>query len=403
MNITVLGFTLPLHVIEDIIEHDDIMPIQTHKFSWSVVNALASSNNVISLISTHPVSNYPGNKRLFFRGKHFKHGNVTGVSISFINFLVFKHFTRFVACLTQGCSALFRFKPDIIIVYGVHSPFLLFGLFVRLFSRVKFVVILTDPPGVIRPKDGFFARTLKLIDIFLVKAALKGAHGVVALTQPLAKDFAANIPHLLLEGIVSELVESTAVSLAHISGLQVKDKKFKIMYAGGISHAYGVDVLIEAFKLIESNEFSLDLFGKGDLSDWVKEQAACDDRIVFHGFCSQSELIKRISSASLLVNPRPINQGFVPYSFPSKLLDYMAFGIPVVTSNLSGIPEEYSRFLYYFEREDCVSIKNKIFEISLLPSEETSKKSEAAREFVLAEKTELAQGKRLNGFLKTLI
>ena len=38
------------------------------------------------------------------------------------------------------------------------------------------------------------------------------------------------------------------------------------------------------------------------------------------------------------VNPRQNNEEFTKYSFPSKTMEYLASGVPVVAYKLDGIP-----------------------------------------------------------------
>lgn len=403
MKVTLLGFTLPKSDIDEILRTDKIMPIQTHKFAWSIVRGLSLAGNEVSLISSHPVSNYPVNKRLWFSGAAFEENGVNGIALTFINFLFLKHISRFFSCCTRGLKELIRFKPEMLLIHGVHSPFLIFGVLLHFFSRIKVVVILTDPPGVILPSDGLIVRILKRFDIALVRLALSSVDGVVALTHSLADDFAPGAPNLLLEGIIDQDVEKLARQQLRLVDAPNSNVNLALMYAGGMNKAYGVDRLVEAVKLIELPNITLDLFGRGDLDDWIIQQSKFDERIRFHGFVSQSDLLRNIISATVLVNPRPIDQEFVHYSFPSKLLEYMAVGVPVVTTKLPGIPCQYSEYLFFFENDDVASINSHIFELFICSAEILRSKARCAQEFVLNSRTESAQGQRLSHFLNGLL
>ena len=50
-----------------------------------------------------------------------------------------------------------------------------------------------------------------------------------------------------------------------------------------------------------------------------------------------------------LLITRPSVDPYVRYSFPSKLLEYMGTGVPVLTTRLPGIPGEYYEFLSIIE------------------------------------------------------
>ena len=50
-------------------------------------------------------------------------------------------------------------------------------------------------------------------------------------------------------------------------------------------------------------------------------------------------------TADVLVNPR-LNEGeYTKYSFPSKTMEYLSTGRPVVCYKLDGIPDEYDKHL----------------------------------------------------------
>ena len=79
------------------------------------------------------------------------------------------------------------------------------------------------------------------------------------------------------------------------------------------------------------------------------------------------------------------------YSFPSKNMEYMVSGTPVLTTNLPGMPEEYKDYVYLFEDESVQGMARKIREVLSLPTNELYRKGRAAKEFVLNEKNNICQ------------
>ena len=113
-------------------------------------------------------------------------------------------------------------------------------------------------------------------------------------------------------------------------------------------------------------------------------------------------IIKKEIKATLLINPRFSNEEYTEYSFPSKIMEYMSTGTPVLTTKLKGIPEEYSKYLYYFEDETCQGMKNKLEEILSLNIDELNKKGKSAREFVLKNKNNIKQTKKIIELISTI-
>ena len=63
-------------------------------------------------------------------------------------------------------------------------------------------------------------------------------------------------------------------------------------------------------------------------------------RIEFLGMLPRTDVLELQSKATILVNPRQPVGDFTKYSFPSKTIEYMASGTPLLMYKLPGIPEE---------------------------------------------------------------
>ena len=83
------------------------------------------------------------------------------------------------------------------------------------------------------------------------------------------------------------------------------------------------------------------------------------------------------------------------YSFPSKTLEYMSSGTPVLTSKLSGIPSEYYDYLYVIEDRGKESIKKAIEEVFDKSEEELISTGILAKNYVLNFKNCKTQTKKI--------
>ena len=98
---------------------------------------------------------------------------------------------------------------------------------------------------------------------------------------------------------------------------------------------------------------------------------------------------------TLLINPRPTNEEYTKYSFPSKNMEYMVSGTPILTTKLPGMPKEYYKHVYLIEEENVDGLKNILIDILNKPVEELYKFGNGAKEFVLNKKSNIMQAKKI--------
>jgi len=389
-----LGFTIDDAQLDEIARNSSVLPTQTHNFAWNLVAALQAAGARVALISVLPVPNYPEYPRIIIRSGRISARGASGVSLGFVNLLVLKHVTRFAACLHRGAAFVRRQAPTVVVVHGIHTPFLLFARLLRRRQNLRICLVMTDPPGIVREADGALARLLKRLDRRLVERLASGFDGVIALTAALAEDFAPHVPRLIVDGFVNE-------ALRQGETYAPTDDTVTIAYAGGITREYGVANLVTAFRSLENPRLRLSLYGRGTLDDWVRSQCAADARITHHGVLARTDLLPQLRRAQVLVNPRPADQAWVKYSFPSKLLEYLALGVPVVTTRLSSLGAEYSGLLELTEN-DSVEALAAALEAVLAAREEVRERAARARAYVFEHKSTRAAGARIAVFLEEI-
>jgi len=398
MKVVVLGFTLPRDLMDQVLAVDAHMPIQTHTFAWAVVEALRDAGVEVHLLSAQPLASYPGNPKVLARGGGFSTRGVEGRFLPFVNLTLVKHVTRLASGIIVGLDALNEWRPDALIVHGVHSPFLVLARFFRRVFGIPVVTILTDPPGVVLPTDGMLVTGLKRVDRVVVRVLLRGHDGVIALTPAIAEHIAAGLPALVMEGIVGELPEEPVGPLATSEATPAT-----VIYAGGLSREYGVDRLIEAVRGLPTANVRLQLFGRGDLEDCISQIAATDARIRPPRYAERSEVLRAYAQADVLVQPRPIEQDFVRFSFPSKLMEYLASGTPVVTTRLPGIPEDYADHVEWADADDSQGLGEAIARVLAFSPDIRRDRGAKARDFVWRTRGRANQGQRMRLFIEGLV
>lgn len=199
-----------------------------------------------------------------------------------------------------------------------------------------------------------------------------------------------NKPYIVMEGSVDHTFSPD---------LEItKQQSSIIMYAGAIEAEYGFNELVQAFMTLSNPNIELHIYGAGKFVNTLIQYSNQDNRIKYMGVVNNEQIVAAEQRATLLVNPRLTNQDFVKYSFPSKTSEYMLSGTPLLTTKLPGIPNEYFDYLYTFNEETIDGMAHTIQEIISLPSEELQKKGKSAQKFVLKNKNNIIQSKRLVDF-----
>lgn len=167
----------------------------------------------------------------------------------------------------------------------------------------------------------------------------------------------------------------------------------RCIYAGSLKRKYGILKLIEAFKLACLKNTELHIYGAGEIEDELRTMN--DAQIIYHGVVPNSQVVEDELHAALLINPRPTDGEYTKYSFPSKNLEYMVSGTPLLTTKLAGMPREYYKYVYLFEDETVNGMANTLKEILNKSDMELHQKGIEAKQFALYNKSNVAQARKI--------
>ena len=158
--------------------------------------------------------------------------------------------------------------------------------------------------------------------------------------------------------------------------------------------------LVEGFLLADLPDTRLLIYGPGDYVEELKEIAAKDPRVVYGGMLLSRQVVEQEQRATLLVNPRPTDEEYVKYSFPSKTMEYMASGTPVLTTDLPGMPREYLPYVNLIRQETPQGIAQALREVLTRPEEDLERQGREARRFVLEERNNVVQAEKILRMLR---
>lgn len=353
--------------------------IAGQKFFRLLAHGLAKNGAKVSTLSAIPVnSNFT--KKLFW----WHHDTEQGIEfhyVPFINFSVLRHLCllvfSFLYILGWGIG---NRKEKRLVVDGLSRSMSMAALAASKINRVKTCCILTDLPTMLSDGAGERRQT-KIVAHFDSFVVLTKAMNEAANT--------GNRPSIVIEGMVDNDYELETP----------KTKSRNIVYAGILQEIYGGSLLINGFLKSKVQDVTLDLYGLWRLPEELK---TADPRVRYHGIVPNNEIVQKEREATLLINPRPTNQEFTKYSFPSKNMEYMLSGTPLLTTSLPGMPEEYKEHVYLLENETEEGMAQKIDEIFALPQAEHEQLGCRAQTFVHSKKNNVIQAQKLIKLLEQL-
>ena len=370
---------------------------------WHLYNGLCKNiGEPITLINVLPVHSWPQYyKKAFISKKVFETGfNYKNTSVGFCNVKGIRNYSKIVniyKALSEWCAQ--NEGKKVLFVYTMSSAYLTaISVIKKLYKNLFVCVIVADLPDMcnLSTKKDMITKIVGNMNARNSYKLMNNIDAYVLLTKHMAEYMNLDKPWCVVEGISTEAEAFDLVC-------EKKENEKVIFYAGTLHERFGVWNLVEAFKKIEEKDFRLILCGVGDCENEIVNASKDDERIVFMGQLPRAEVLKLQKKATVVVNPRQNIEEFTKYSFPSKNLEYLSSGVPMVAYKLDGIPDEYDSYIFYVEDNSVEALKNKLLEVCNMQEELLAKKAEAARQFVLENKNESVQTKKIFDFINKLL
>ena len=338
-------------------------------FQKNIIDGLDRfSENGTTVLSAIFIGAYPFRyKKMCIKGGSFNHiqmGLHTDYYIPFINLLVLKHFSR-IHNYKKIIKKLLKHSSNENIYFVGYSmtlstvEALLYAK--KINPKVKTCLIIPDLPEYMNLGGG------KQI----IKNILKGVSN-----KRLYSDVKKIDAYVMLTKYMTEKIDTSGKKICVVEGIASADTVIKsskldddlkrIVYTGTLDEKYGIRDLVDAFVEINDKSARLVICGYGDSENYIKEKCKKDPRIDYRGTV-KNEVAKSLQQdAYFLINPRNSQEEYTKYSFPSKTLEYMKSGRPVLMYKLKGIPDEYDNYIFYIEEDMKKSILQYAFQGQLL-------------------------------------
>jgi glycosyltransferase involved in cell wall biosynthesis len=375
-----------------------------HLFQERLLASLNDAEIEISQVfSLRTVVSYPRGDRVWYPAAR---GDIGGrfpaTLIPFVNLGALKPITAGLALFPRLLAWVWkhRHRPRVILQYNVTSPPGIVSIVAGRLTRTKVCAVVADinVPGA----GPVASNRLRRIEYWLQAYSLPRFDGLVVLTRRIAQDFAPNTPHILMEGGAPDPHPAHG-GTASFPQRQDSDP-FVVMYSGRLVALKGVPLLLSAFSRLEGHRYRLWISGDGPLRGDVERAAARDRRIRYFGLLPVHEMRERYRQATVFVNPHSAKLRSARYVFPSKLIEYLATGKPVITTcSTPEVEEEYASVSFVLTEEDPAELAGMIRRLAQMPQVQLDAMGERGRAFILGQKSWGVQGRRIAVFLKALV
>jgi glycosyltransferase involved in cell wall biosynthesis len=370
-------------------------PYSSNRFQFELLSRLLQSYATrVTAICPIPIHSFPERRILFGRQNRSPQENFDIISPAFINWGPIKIISLLVTVLvTVLVEARRSGKPQLILLYNPYIGYTIPALLLARVWRIPAVGIIAD----LNPAPVWSLRgLLRHIESALQRWAVKQLTALVPFSIHTVHDLKFHRRYMRL----APGVEASEFDL--LQPLEPGQHERALSFSGTLVYANGLQLLLDAFALVKDPSIQLWISGRGDMEAKVIKAAKHDARIHFWGFLERKDLLNLMRRSMVLVNPRPAFLLEHRYNFPSKILEYLAIGRPVISTATSDVAQEYGGYLKLLVDETPQALAQLIeatFAENLVDLDAFGRRG---RDFVLTQENWAILGERVADFLSSL-
>ncbi len=354
-------------------------------------------NNGISFdsINGRGIKHYPRYKQLFPKRYTWEDSIGKHVSVGYINGKYSRIISRVVSMKREARRWVRKNKNEEVqvLIYGLSSPSLaILPIIKRKIPNATVSLIIPDLPEFKDLNASALKKLLKGFEAHYINKTIKYVDHYFLFAEKMAEYL--NIPDgcwTVMEG---------SINLNSVKELPPENERKKaVMYAGICNYDFGMDILLKAFEMVPDEDAELWIAGTGNAEQLIRECAEKDSRIKYYGYISHDEVLKMELQASAVINLRNPAQLVSKYAFPSKIFEYMLSACPVLSFRVDGIPDEYYDYIIEMENTSPECVAASMTSALRMSSDDRETVGKRAREFVLTNKNNTVQVKKILDFI----
>lgn len=375
-----------------------VLSIAGQRFQRGALEALQRAGMPPRLVlSLRPVPAFPKGRRLWFRPGRRQVGPDLAVELlPILNLQPLKSLLAGLATFSRLLRWAWseRRSARTVLAINLSQPPGVFPFFACRLTGTRLVGWLLDvfEPGRLVPDS-----PLRRLDYRLQRWLIPRLDGLIVVADDIARDLAPGKRFLRVEGGVDREVvrEPPAPPPPREAG------ELHCLFAGSLEEFNGIGLMLAAFRHLQGSPVALEVAGGGSLEAEVSAAAREGLAVKHLGVVGFDELWRRYGAADLLLNIRPTRSLSTRYFFPSKLMEYLASGTPVVSTCTGHVEDEFGEFVYLLREETPAALAALIRRVAAADPQERRAMGAKARAYVLAHKTWDAQAQRLARYLRS--
>jgi glycosyltransferase involved in cell wall biosynthesis len=284
-------------------------------------------------------------------------------------------------------------RPDVTLVYNMSALSLSLAYVAKFLKRSEVYFEYEDDCHVPLSGARLGSKVKGSICVFLARRI---ASGCICVNQALATQM-RNIPTYVLEGIADVQRDTPSRNVA----TRLRRPVWHLTYVGGINRLKGVLSLVPLMKEL-GPEYSLQIVGNGPLMDELQNGVAEFDlkTISIRGSLSVGEVQKVCDDTDIFINPHIVRLGHIDAIFPFKIVEYLSFGRPVVSTQLAESALGSLGGFQFAESDDPKAIASAVRACTSKYSEFAARMP-AVRRFIWENYSVERVGERLRTFFKS--
>lgn len=359
---------------------------QGPKFNRLLMEGLVANGIEVHACTGRPVTRGNCARKFLPFMKHVKNDKFVYLYGSILNIPIVKNLWQMVSTYFAICKEV-RQGSNAVVCDVLNASIALGASTAARHMRIPCIGIVTDLPELM--VTGVNQKHVKMVESVIEKCT-----GYVFLTEAMNDKLnPAHKPYVIIEGLCD--AKMIRFEKMNSEGQVVR----KCMYAGLLDARYGVKMMVDGFLLANIPNIELHIYGDGPYEAELTKLTQEHHNVVYHGTVMNDIVIQAELEADLLINPRPTHEEFTKYSFPSKNMEYMATGTPVLTTNLPGMPEEYRQYVYLLEDETGQGVSHTLIRIFEESGTARGEKGTRAKKFVLEQKNNAKQAEKMLGLI----